>query len=160
ADLSAVPAEFIPLAQPDGAGSDAAPPPPAAPDPAIARLQILLDRAGASPGVIDGFDGDNVRKAVAAFETMRGLEADGIIDADMLAALDGGVPVTGSYTITADDVAAIVPAIPEDYAEMAGRDFLGYARVTELLAERFHMDEDFLVALNPAAQFIAGEQIA
>ena len=90
----------------------------------MVRLQILLDRAGASPGVIDGFDGDNVRKAVFAFETMRGLPADGQLDPEMLQALETGGPVIGSYEITSDDVAAIVPPIPTDYAEMARRDFL------------------------------------
>ena len=44
---------------------------------AIVRLQVLLDRTAASPGVIDGFDGENVRKAVFAFEIMQGLPADG-----------------------------------------------------------------------------------
>ena len=105
------------------------------PDPAIAKLQILLDRAGDSPGVIDGFDGDNVRKAVAAFETMRGMSVDGVIDADFLAALNSGEPVIGGYVVTAEDVAAIVPEIPADYAEMAERDFLGYVRV-ERVARR------------------------
>src|SRR3569833_536681 len=52
---------------------------PATPDPAIVILDILLDRAGASPGVSDGFDGDNLRKAIRAFETMVGLEPDGQI---------------------------------------------------------------------------------
>ena len=161
ADLSAVPAELLP-SPPAGetTGSDAAPPPPATPDPAIVRIQILLDRAGASPGVIDGFDGDNVRKAVWAFETMRGLKADGIIDTDMLAALQTPDPVIGGYVITPEDVAAIVAPIPDDYAEKATRDFLGYSRVTEELGERFHMDEDLLKALNPSAQFVAGETVA
>jgi len=161
ADLSTVPAEFPPLPPPDDdTGSDTSSSPPAVPDPAIAKLQILLDRAGASPGVIDGFDGDNVRKAVAAFETMRGFAADGVIDAEVIAALDVSTPMIGGYVVTAEDVAAIVPEIPTDYAEMAAREFLGYARVTELVAERFHMDEDLLVALNPGAQFAEGEQVA
>ena len=42
------------------------------PDPAIVKLQVLLDRAGASPGVIDGFDGDNLRKAEQAFRQLGG----------------------------------------------------------------------------------------
>ncbi len=160
-DLSSVPAEFLPSPEPDSetTGSDAVTP-PAAPDPAIVKLQILLDRAGASPGVIDGYDGDNVRKAVWAFETMRGLAADGIIDGEMLAALATAEPVVGSYEITAEDVAAITAPTPDDYAEKAQMEFLGYASVSELVAERFHMDEKLLVALNPDAQFAAGEAIA
>lgn len=132
----------------------------ATPNPAIVRLQVLLDRVGASPGVIDGFDGDNVRKAVLAFETMRGLPADGQLDPEVLQALESGGPVMNTYVITADDVAAIVPPIPTDYAEMAKRDFLGYTSVPEELAERFHMDEDLLADLNPGASFTAGETIA
>jgi lipoprotein-anchoring transpeptidase ErfK/SrfK len=161
AELSTLSAELeAPSEADETTGSDDRPPPPASPDPAIVKLQILLDRAGASPGVIDGFDGDNVRKAIHAFETMLGMNADGILDADMLAALDTREPVIGGYTIAAEDVAAIVPPIPEDYAEKAKRDFLGYARVSEMLAERFHMDEDLLIALNPGAAFAAGEVVA
>lgn len=129
------------------------------PDPAMVRLQVLLDRTGASPGVIDGFDGDNVRKAIFAFETMRGLPADGQLDPDVMTALETGGPVIGTYEITTDDVAAIVPPIPSDYAEMARRDFLGYTSVAEELGERFHMDVDLLAALNPGAAFTAGETI-
>lgn len=129
------------------------------PDPAIVRLQILLDQGGASPGVIDGFDGENVRKAVIAFEAMRGLPVDGTIDPDVIAALESGQPVVGDYAVTPEDAAAIVAPIPADYAEKAKRDFLGYESVAEALAERFHMDIDLLKALNPAATFVPGESI-
>lgn len=155
ADLSTVPAEVVAAQadQPDPATA-------MAPDPAIVKLQVLLDRAGASPGVIDGFDGDNLRKAVSAFEAMTGLNVDGAVGPDVIARLQSDGPVIGSYTITDKDVSDIVPPIPTDYAEMAKREFLGYTRVTEELGERFHMDEDLLIALNPEAKFVAGEAIA
>lgn len=160
ADLAAVPAEFVPPLAPDETtGSDDTPPPQASPDPAIVKLQVLLDRAGASPGVIDGFDGDNVRKAVRALELMHGLPQDGALDEDVVAALDSVGPVVGGYVITAEDVAAIGEPIPDDYAQMAQREFLGYASVVELLGERFHMDTDLLRQLNPSAQFVAGETV-
>ena len=38
----------------------------------VAALQILLDRAGASPGVIDGKFGSNVDKALAAYRRLTG----------------------------------------------------------------------------------------
>jgi peptidoglycan hydrolase-like protein with peptidoglycan-binding domain len=129
------------------------------PSPSVARLQILLDRAGASPGVIDGLDGDNVRSAVAAFEAMRGLPVDGKTGPQVIGAIDDTEQVIGSYVITADDLSAVVGDIPKDYADMATMAYLGYARASEALAERFHMDEDFLKALNPSAAFAEGETI-
>lgn len=129
------------------------------PDPAIVRLQILLDRTGTSPGVIDGFGGENVQKAVMAFESMHGLPVDGVLDAEVIKALETGGPVVGHYAIVPEDVAAIVPPIPEDYAEKAKRDFLGYESVAEEIAERFHMDVDLLEALNPGTAYRAGDVV-
>lgn len=129
------------------------------PSPAVARMEILLDRAGASPGVIDGFDGENLRKAIAAFEIMLGGKPDGLISPELLKALDVPGDVIGSYVISPDDVSVIVPPIPTDYAEMAKLSFLGYTSVAEELAERFHMDQKFFVALNPGAAFAAGETV-
>lgn len=155
ADISTIPAVYMPPAEP----TDPALAVERQPDPAVVRLQVLLDRAGASPGVIDGFDGDNVRKAVLAFELMRGLPPDGALDPDVLAALETGGPVIGDYAIIADDLNAIGPPIPKDYAEQAKRKFLGYASIEESLAERFHMDIDLLRALNPGASYTVGEPI-
>ena len=39
----------------------------AGPDPFIIKAQVLLSRRSVSPGVIDGIDGENFRKAVAQF---------------------------------------------------------------------------------------------
>ncbi|MDF2798514.1 MAG: hypothetical protein K0R85_1258 [Devosia sp.] len=153
-------APLPPPAADEGASEAAAEPAPVLPDAAIARLQILLDRAGVSPGVIDGYDGANVRKAVMAFAAINGLPGDGTLDPAILARLETPDPVVMAYTITAEDVAAIVDELPTDYADLAERDVLGYTSVPELLAERFHMDVDFLRALNPDAGFAEGEEVA
>lgn len=152
ADISTIPATYAPSANPAVTVERQ-------PDPAVVRLQVLLDRAGASPGVIDGFDGDNVRKAVLAFELMRGLPPDGALDPAVLAALETGGPVIGEYEIIADDLNAIGAPIPRDYAEQAKRQFLGYTSIEEELGERFHMDVDLLKALNPGAGFTTGKPI-
>jgi lipoprotein-anchoring transpeptidase ErfK/SrfK len=131
--------------------------------PAVARMEILLDRAGASPGVIDGFDGENLRKAVAAYQIMLGGKPDGLISPNLLKALETPTDVTpdviGKYVVSDADVSAIVPPIPKDYGEMAKLTILGYTSVSEELAERFHMDQKFFEALNLAAKFVAGDTV-
>ena len=125
-------------------------------DPRMIKLQVLLDRNNASPGVIDGIPGDNVVKAVRAFEKMLGHAVDGVVDAEMWAALEAASaePVLASYTLTAEDVAGpFVPTMPQDYAEQAALPGLSYRDAAEMLAERFHMDEAFLRRLNPDVTF-------
>jgi lipoprotein-anchoring transpeptidase ErfK/SrfK len=138
------------------ATAEAGPPEPSA---AVVKLQVLLDRAGASPGVIDGVLGENVKKAIAALEEMAGLPVDGFIDSDLVERLPAGAPVTRRYTIVAEDAADIVGDVPEDFSQMAEMEFLGFETMAEKLAERFHMDEDLLAGLNPAATYAVGEEL-
>ena len=121
----------------------------------LARLEVLLDRAGASPGVIDGRMGDNVQKALDAYASMTG-QRIGASQAAMIdrKLADTGGPAFRSYTITASDAAGpFVASIPEDYAKKAQLTRMSYTSTAEMLAERFHMDEDYMKALNPGVDF-------
>lgn len=152
-----LPASASPLAQAiDAAAWSAAPADPKAAEQALARVQVLLDRARFSPGVIDGKPGENVRQAIAAFEAANGLPVDGQMDAQVWQALTAAdtAPAMQDYTITPADVAGpFVAKIPTDYAEMAKLKALAYSSPAEALAEKFHMDEALLRSLNPGADF-------
>jgi lipoprotein-anchoring transpeptidase ErfK/SrfK len=132
--------------------------------PVIVKAQVLLDRARFSPGVIDGHPGENVQIAIKAFETENGLEADGKLDEELWKKLNetSADPALFEYTITKDDVdGPFVEKIPDELEEMAKLDRLGYRAPEELLAEKFHMDQDLLKALNPDKPFDkAGTRIA
>ncbi|WP_064683436.1 L,D-transpeptidase family protein [Rhizobium bangladeshense] len=138
---------------------ETAKPSPADLDPAIVRLQVLLDRAGSSPGVIDGLSGENVNKAVAGFEAMNNLPVDGRPDPEVVSRLEDNVAIIRSYVVSPEDATGLVETIPEDYGEKAKMQSLGYTSVAEKLSERFHMGLDLLNALNPASRFAPGDTV-
>ncbi|MFZ2099320.1 MAG: L,D-transpeptidase [Oricola sp.] len=123
--------------------------------PAIAKLQVLLDRHGYSPGVIDGRMGSNVAKAINVARNETGISLDPADEAALNAELDRtGGPAFADYTITPEDAAGpFAASIPEDYAEKAALPALSYTSPMEMLAERFHMSEAYLVSLNPDVNF-------
>ncbi len=125
------------------------------------KVQVLLDRAGVSPGVIDGYKGGMSESALRGFEQREGFTVDGILDPDVWAALGGDTagPILTTYNITEDDVSGLTESIPDHVADKAAMDRLGYVRTSEKLAERFHMDEDFLIEMNAGSNFAAGNTI-
>jgi lipoprotein-anchoring transpeptidase ErfK/SrfK len=124
-------------------------------------VQVLLDRAGISPGVIDGYAGGMSTSAIAAFEAREGLEVDGAMDMAVWEALGGpgAGPVVSEYEITEEDAAGLVDAIPDDVREKAAMEALSFTSVPERLAERFHMDEDVLRALNQGTDWSPGATV-
>ncbi|TCB62250.1 L,D-transpeptidase family protein [Acinetobacter terrae] len=132
--------------------------------PVYARAHVMLNNAHASPGAIDGSSGKNTLKAIASFQQINGIKPTGILTQetwDALVAKQGSKPAFVEYTITdADLKGPYAASIPHDYALQAKMKGLYYTRVTEMLGEKFHMDEDFLKKLNPKATFKkAGEKI-
>ena len=124
-----------------------------------AKLQVLLDRAGANPGVIDGVAGENVTKAIQSYQEMQGLVPTGVLIPELWQKLQSQDPVIKSYTIEPADVDKLVESIPDDYVEKSKMPWLGYTTGTEAIAEKFHMDKDFLALLNPEISFTAGQTV-
>jgi lipoprotein-anchoring transpeptidase ErfK/SrfK len=141
---------------PSTEGEGASPAARPQPDPALIRAQVLLQRARFSPGAIDGLEGSNMRQAVSAFQKVQGLPVNGRLDAEVMGRLRAASQgaVTSTYEITQQDVSASYLGIVPTELEAQGRaPSMGYANIVEALAERFHVTEDLLRALNPTADF-------
>ena len=110
-------------------------------------LQVALDRAGFSPGVIDGRMGGNTQRAIHAYRNAT--QADPPPSAE---------PLT-TYTIAEADVSGPFAQIPDDMMKKAELPALQYQSALEMLAERYHASQALLKRLNPQAAFAAGETI-
>jgi lipoprotein-anchoring transpeptidase ErfK/SrfK len=133
-------------AQKDPAAKKAAAKP--AVDLRAVQAQVMLDRAGFSPGEIDGAIGPGTTRALDAY-TKNGGSADALPQDAVIA-----------YRITDQDAAGpFTPDIPEDMVEKSKLPALGYANLLEALGERFHASPALLKRLNPNARFAAGEEI-
>lgn len=131
-------------------------------DGGLVRIQVLLDRQHFSPGVIDGYDGENVRKAVAAYREANNLRINGRPDDALLTRLESAdaAPALVSYVLTEDDVRGPFTQVPAGLEAQSRLEHLNYGSAVEALAERFHMDEDLLGTLNPGVDFTrAGAEI-
>lgn len=123
----------------------------------LIKAQVLLDRAHFGPGVIDGKPGENFRQAVAAYEKANGMTADGRLDAQVWQSLARDAqPIMTDYVIAEADVRGpFLDKMPPsgDYRAMSRLERFSYTSPLEALAEKFHMDQDLLKALNPDADF-------
>jgi lipoprotein-anchoring transpeptidase ErfK/SrfK len=125
-------------------------------NPVIVKAQILLDRARFSPGEIDGKAGENFKKALVVFEAEQGLPATGKLSEGVWQKLTAtsSDPVLETYTLSNEDLRGpFVKSVPKKMEDMKDLPSLDYTSPQEKLAEKFHMSEELLGALNPGVQF-------
>jgi lipoprotein-anchoring transpeptidase ErfK/SrfK len=136
------------------AASTAAAPPAT---PAL-TLQVRLDRAGFSPGEIDGQRGLNTTRALGAFAKAHKLRTNE--DAVLSALSEDNAPVLTTYTITAADTAGpFTPEIPSDLEQQATLTGLNFSSTDEALGEKFHASPALLARLNPGVALEEGAEI-
>ena len=123
-------------------------------------VQVALDRAGFSPGEIDGRGGPKTRLALSQFQKSASLPPTGVVNEETLGALRTPAEPTLSYTITPQDVAGpFIGKMPGDMMESAKLPALNYTSALEALAEKFHASPALIQSLNPGAKWAAGETI-
>ena len=125
-------------------------------NPTLIKAQVLLDRAHFSPGEIDGKFGDNFKKALMAFAAAQGFNSKGELTDEIWKKLTttSSDPVLTKYTISKDDVEGpFVHSIPTKLEKMKDLPVLAYTSPREKLAEKFHISQELLSALNPKQKF-------
>ncbi|HAV47169.1 MAG TPA: murein L,D-transpeptidase, partial [Psychrobacter sp.] len=128
------------------------------------KLQALLNWNQNGVGSVDGYWGKNTIKAMQAFQKANGLTVTDNLNNETWQALTKNEklttqPVLVRYQLSEDDVNIKTTTIPAGAEAKAKLDGMYYESVTEGLAEKFHMSEKYLKALNPNAKFSAGETI-
>lgn len=115
----------------------------------ILKVQILLDGAGFGPGKVDGALGEFTYKAVVNYNFSKSREnlrdwAPVIEEANRR--------VTEPFarmTVTEDMLKFVNGKLPTKPEGWAKQKYMAYRNLLELVAERFHTDENFITKINP-----------
>ena len=128
------------------------------------KLQALLNWHQNGVGAVDGYWGKNSRKAMQAFQMANGLAVTDTLNIETWQALTKNdklmaQPVLVNYQLTDADINIKTTVIPAGAEAKAKLEEMYYETVIEGLAEKFHISESYLKALNPNAKFAVGETI-
>ena len=121
--------------------------------PSVLRVQVLLDRAFFSPGIMDGRWGKNSEKAVYWLQKREGLRATGRVDSATyvrLARLAASPrEIVQERVLTAEDVEGPFVQMPAEIYEAHRLECTCYESLAEKLGEQFHVTPSLLEQLNP-----------
>lgn len=117
----------------------------------LMQAQVVLDRIGFTPGVVDGKMGMSTVNAIKGFQESRGLPISGEMDEATVQALSQWkqIPATRVVTIPPEFANEQFVQIPKDRKDQAKLARMGYGSLGEKIAERFHTTEEVLAELNP-----------
>lgn len=127
---------------------------PDAEDRPMMQAQVVLERLGFGPGVIDGKQNQHVTNALKGFQESRDLPVTGEFDEATMQALArwGNIPATRIVTIPQSWSETEFAPVPDGAAQQAKMARLGYESMAEKLAERFHTTPAVLARLNPGGR--------
>ena len=115
----------------------------------VFHAQVLLDRAGFSPGVIDGMSGMSFEAALKGFQTARGMQVSGQLDnPTRQALLQDRAPSVRRLRIDESDARGPFTPIPKEPEQQAKMERLAYRNLLEKIAEKFHTTPATVIALN------------
>jgi lipoprotein-anchoring transpeptidase ErfK/SrfK len=120
--------------------------------PSVLHVQVLLNRAFFSAGMLDGRWGRNTQNAVTWFQAREGLPQSGAVDSvtyARLVQLAGPGPTVRPHVLTEDDVRGPFVEIPADIYAHARLRCSCYESLAEKLTENFHSTRELLRRLNP-----------
>ncbi len=121
-------------------------------DLSILHAQVVLDRLGFSPGILDGRTGRSLAAALKGFQGTRGLAETGELDPATRRALDAYrtiQPVRRLALTKRGLTGPFFPNLPDKPEAQARLPALGYRGPMEKLAEMFHTTPEVLRELNP-----------
>ncbi len=118
----------------------------------VMQAQVLLDRLGFAPGVIDDKMGMSTVNAIKGFQEANELPQSGKLDEATTAAIlkQKNLPATRMVTIPQEFLDQQFVKIPADAQAKGKLPALAYENAMEALAERFHTTPAALAELNPA----------
>jgi lipoprotein-anchoring transpeptidase ErfK/SrfK len=120
--------------------------------PSVLHVQVLLNRAFFSAGMLDGRWGRNTQTAVQWFQSREGLPSTGVVDSAThakLVTVAGPVPTIRQHVLAEEDVRGPFVEIPSDIYAHARLRCSCYESLTEKLTEAFASSAELLRKLNP-----------